>query len=108
MTTLSVMKPSGQAAATIERRAGDDRVYAVDCGALLRQHELLVRVSGEPAAGLGMQCQARPARGAKTLDVRLWGGALPEGRQHADAAVRLTVVTTQGALELVLPVRLRA
>lgn len=103
-----VMTAAGHGATPIVRRAGDDRAYQVDCGALLRPHELLVRVLGEPAVGLGMQCTARPARGARLLDVRLWGGALPEGRQRADGTVRLAVVTTQGVVDLVLAVRLVA
>jgi hypothetical protein len=49
---------------------------------------LLMRASVEPAAGLGIQRQARPARGARTLDMRLSGGALPDGRQKPDAPLR--------------------
>lgn len=108
MTAPIVITAAGQTATPIVRRAGEDRVYQVDCRALLRQHELLVRMAAEPVAGLGMQCQARPARGARTLDVRIWGGELPESRLKGDGTVRLAVVTTQGVVELALAVRLVA
>jgi hypothetical protein len=108
MNAPIVMKSAGKAPTQIVRRVGEDRVYPIDCSALLRPHELLVRVQGEPAAGLGMQCEARPARGARTLDVRISGSELPEGRQKADGSVRLVVVTTQGVVELALAVRVVA
>lgn len=103
-----VMTAAGQTATSIVRRAGEGRVYQVDCRAPLRQHELLVRMAAEPAPGLGMLCQARPARGARTLDVRIWGGELQVSRLKADGTVRLAVVTTQGVVELSLAVRLVA
>lgn len=103
------MAATGHTATPIVRRVGDARAYPVDCSALLRPHELLVRVQGEPMAGLGMQCQARPARGARTLDVWISGGELPEARPKADGSARLALaVTTQGGVELALAVRLVA
>ncbi len=108
MTAPIVITAAGQTATPIVRRAGDARTHNVDCSSLLRPLELLVRMAAEPVAGLGMQCEARPARGARSLDVRIAGGDMPDGRQRADGSVRLVVVTTQGQIELALAVRLIA
>lgn len=104
----TVITAAGQTATPIVRRAGKDRVYQVDCRAPLRQHELLVHMATEPAPGLGMQCQARPARGARTLHLQLSGGELPQGQVRDNGAARPAVVTTQGVIELAVAVRMAA
>lgn len=100
------MPLGGKLDTPLEHPAGDDRACVVDCTAMLRQHELLVSVEATGSAGL--QCSARPLRGARELEVRIWGGTLEDRQPSAMGRVALAVKTTQGRLSIELPVRTRA
>lgn len=102
-----LMQPGGRSAAPIDRRVGDDLAYLVDCRAVLRPHELLVRVQGEPTGTLKMQCAAKVLKGARELELQVWGGSLPYKITAADGHVALDVQTTQGVLHLHIPVTQR-
>lgn len=103
--------PPGKPPALITRRAQDARSYRVDCTALLREHELLVRVmeTTPDTAPAGLRIQRAAVWGTCTaLLIDLAGGEPAAGRPSQDWPVSVRLKTTQGYLNVALMVRVHA
>lgn len=114
MTFDATASPPGKPPALITRRAQDARSYMVDCTALLREHELLVRVLdttpptalAPDAAPAGLRIQRAVVWGTCTaLLIDLAGGEPAAGRPSQDWPVSVRLKTTQGYLNVALMVR---
>lgn len=96
----------GEKLARINVRAGDDRVYQIDCQPLLRQHELLSGITDCDA--LGLSVSAARSRQGRYLEARIAAGSLPPGATHVDHILRATVRTSQGSVGVAVEVRVFA
>ena len=69
MSTIQ-LKPAGQPAPKLEKRAIESILYTLDCAELLQQYELIVRVD-TPVTKSGLNLtQLRPRKG-KSIELRI-------------------------------------
>jgi hypothetical protein len=69
MSTIQ-LKPAGQPAPKLEKRAIESILYTLDCAELLQQHELIVRVD-VPATKSGLIISDLRPRKGKSLELRI-------------------------------------
>jgi len=103
-TIDTTARPVGQAPATLNKRVGDSRAYYIDCAPLLKRWELMARARQIGQAPGGLTCRVRPMLGGTVLEVHLSGGPAPEGRRPLPVPLAISVVTSQGSIELALSV----
>lgn len=90
----------------INMRAGDDRVFQIDCAPLLRQHELLAAIG--QCEAIGIEIAGARTRQGRLLEVRISTTLLGDGITHTDHVLRASVKTSQGAVGVAVAVRVHA
>lgn len=106
MKADAIAKPAGQTPCRIDMRAGDARTYRLDCGPLLRDHELLVKVDEVLVDGVGAD-GARTRQGTM-IEVLLSAEAVTGLTRYRDFSLAFRTKTTQGVLYVAAVVRVHA
>jgi hypothetical protein len=90
-------------ASRIEQTEGDERVYLIDCAALLRPFELLTGITSlTPGSGLTATGQA--LRQGRYLEVTLAGTA-DVGPPYTDRTLRAVFTSTRGTVRGAITLR---
>lgn len=92
LRTDAIARLPGQPAPTIQKHQLDDRVYVVDLGPLLREHELAV--SAEAVSFQGLQVTNVRSRYGRYLQMNVAGGDVEKSPQ--DLLATFAVRTSDG------------
>lgn len=87
----------------IEKRSGDNRSFLIDCSDLLREYELIVKAL--QVYGPGLTMLNAWSRDGRTVEVNIGGGQVPSNLPYRDFPATVTLLTTQGTLQVAFTVR---